>query len=580
MLSENDAKVLKAISEGDSDPQIIADKLGMKVEAVRASADALGEQGMIRVTKSVDENEKIKLTDEGSKYANEGLPETNLLKSLGSGKPISELKDPGLKIGLGWLRKKNLATIQGGMIRPLASANIGLDEVMLQELHSGEKSRAELQKKILDHHKSLIDPKDLDHLKSLIDTTDQGHLKSLIGTKDLEHLKSLINTTDVEHLKSLIDPKSLDHLKSLVDPKSLDHLRNLVDLKDLADFKSRGLVDFSKSKKKWRYDITEVGKNYASYGMDMILIHEMPPLTPDLIKNGQFSERDGVLFMDYHGSTYRARPYDVTLPADRIIPGKKHPYQRLIDFMRAIMLEMGFVEIKGQIVQSSFWNFDALFQPQDHPAREMQDTFYLDSQADIPDYTRVKEMHECGGSGSAGWGGCWKPEVARQEVLRTHTTGVTIKYLAEHPEPPVKAFGIDRVYRREAIDATHTPEFEQLEGIVMDRDVTFSHLLGILKEFYAKMGFEEVRFRPGYFPYTEPSVEPEVFIDGLGWVELGGAGVFRKEVTAPFGIEYPVLAWGLGVSRVAMLKLGLKDLRLLYQSDIEWLRETPVCVKL
>jgi phenylalanyl-tRNA synthetase alpha chain len=275
------------------------------------------------------------------------------------------------------------------------------------------------------------------------------------------------------------------------------------------------------------------------------------------------------------------RPYDVTLAADKIYPGKRHPYQRLIDFMREIMLEMGFVEIKGQIVQSSFWNFDALFQPQDHPAREMQDTFYLDSRAEIPDYSRVKEMHECGrGAESTGWGGVWRPEVACQEVLRTHTTGVTIKYLADHPEPPVKAFGIDRVYRREAIDATHTPEFEQLEGIVMDRNVTFCHLLGILKEFYAKMGFEEVRFRPGYFPYTEPSVEPEVFIDGLGWVELGGAGVFRKEVTAPFGIEHPVLAWGLGVSRVAMLRLGLKDLRLLYQSDLEWLRQTPVSIKL
>jgi len=239
------------------------------------------------------------------------------------------------------------------------------------------------------------------------------------------------------------------------------------------------------------------------------------------------------------------------------------------------------VEIKGQIIQSSFWNFDALFQPQDHPAREMQDTFYLDSKAQIPDFARVKEMHECGGAvGSTGWGGCWSAEVAKQEVLRTHTTAVTIKYLADHPEPPVKAFGIDRVYRREAIDATHTPEFEQLEGVVMDEGVTFRHLLGVLKEFYAKMGFEEVRFRPGYFPYTEPSVEPEVFIDGLGWVELGGAGVFRREVTAPFGIEHPVLAWGLGVSRVAMLKLGLKDLRLLYQSDMEWLRQTPVSIKM
>jgi phenylalanyl-tRNA synthetase alpha chain len=162
-------------------------------------------------------------------------------------------------------------------------------------------------------------------------------------------------------------------------------------------------------------------------------------------------------------------------------------------------------------------------------------------------------------------------------VLRTHTTSVTIKHLADHPEPPVKAFCIDRAYRRETIDPTHTPEFEQLEGVVMDKDMSFADLLGLLAEFYHRMGFEEIRFRPGYFPYTEPSVEPEVYVEGLGWVELGGAGVFRKEVTEPFGIKEPVLAWGLGVSRLAMLKLGLKDLRLLYQSDIDWLRKGEVC---
>jgi phenylalanyl-tRNA synthetase alpha chain len=501
MLSENDVKVLKAISEKDSDPKSIAEKLGIKEEAVRASADALSEQSLVNVTKSVEEI--FSLTEEGRKYAHEGLPERNLLQSLGSGKPMSELKDPTHKIGLGWLRKKGWATIQGGEIKPMGSAPRGKDEeILLTLLFTKPTSSADLDKK------------------------------------------------------------------------------------GLADLKSRGLVS-SRRFKEWRYEITEDGisrikgtERTLSVGITAAIAQGITQISSDLIKNGEWGKELTDNWVKLDGKQYTARPYDVSLAADRIIPGKKHPYQRLIDFMRAIMLEMGFVEIKGQIVQSSFWNFDALFQPQDHPAREMQDTFYLDSQADIPDYTRVKEMHECGGSGSAGWGGCWKPEVARQEVLRTHTTGVTIKYLAEHPEPPVKAFGIDRVYRREAIDATHTPEFEQLEGIVMDRDVTFSHLLGILKEFYAKMGFEEVRFRPGYFPYTEPSVEPEVFIEGLGWVELGGAGVFRKEVTAPFGIEHPVLAWGLGVSRVAMLKLGLKDLRLLYQSDIEWLRETPVCVKL
>ncbi len=496
MLSEMDIKVLKAISDGDSNPQTIAEKLGMKVEAVRASADALSEQGLVNVTKSVDE--VFSLTDEGRKYAQEGLPERRLLQSIGTGKPMSELKDPSLKIGLGWLRKKGWAVIQGGEIKSIGTAQKGKDEEALEVLLQGPKA----------------------------------------------------------------EPK--------------------LDGKALADLRSRGLVK-SNTSKSWQYEITDKGQSLfkeeraASHGMGAALVLEMPPLTSDMIKNGGWAEKEDGLYLKYKGATYRPRPYDVSLAADRIYPGKRHPYQRLIDRMRAIMLEMGFTEIKGEIVQSSFWNFDALFQPQDHPAREMQDTFYLDTRAEIPDFSKVKEMHECGGAGgSTGWGGCWSPEIAEQEVLRTHTTAVTIKYLADHPQPPVKAFGIDRVYRREAIDATHTPEFEQLEGVIMDEGVTFRHLLGVLKEFYAKMGFHEVRFRPGYFPYTEPSVEPEVFIDGLGWVELGGAGVFRKEVTAPFGIEHPVLAWGLGVSRVAMLKLGLKDLRELYQPDIQWLRETPV----
>jgi phenylalanyl-tRNA synthetase alpha chain len=241
---------------------------------------------------------------------------------------------------------------------------------------------------------------------------------------------------------------------------------------------------------------------------------------------------------------------------------------------------MGFTEIKGEAVQSSFWNFDSLFQPQDHPAREMQDTFHLSSTSELPvEYKdKVCAAHENGGeTGSNGWGGKWSEEIACKNVLRTHTTALTIKYLADNPDAPVKAFSIDRAYRRETIDPTHTPEFEQLEGVVMDKDMSFSNLLGCLSEFYHRMGFEDVRFRPGYFPYTEPSVEPEVYVDGLGWVELGGAGVFRKEVTAPLGIKYPVLAWGLGVSRLAMLKLGLKDLRQLYHSDIDWLRKSEVC---
>lgn len=311
--------------------------------------------------------------------------------------------------------------------------------------------------------------------------------------------------------------------------------------------------------------ITDAGNTLATQGL--VLEEEIAQLTSELLKSGAWKEK-------------KFRPYRLDITPKPLYGAKIHPYRRLIEQMRQIFLEMGFSEIKGGIIQSSFWNFDALFQPQDHPARDMQDTFHLGSTCQLPTeyFEEVAAMHEHGGEiDSCGWGGTWDKELARRNVLRTHTTSVTVKYLADHPKSPVKAFCIDRAYRRETIDPTHTPEFEQLEGVVMDKDMSFADLLGLLAEFYHRMGFEEVRFRPGYFPYTEPSVEPEVYVDGLGWVELGGAGVFRKEVTEPLGIKDPVLAWGLGVSRLAMLKLGLKDLRLLYQSDIDWLRKSEVC---
>jgi phenylalanyl-tRNA synthetase alpha chain len=309
--------------------------------------------------------------------------------------------------------------------------------------------------------------------------------------------------------------------------------------------------------------LTPAGAALAAQGFN--LTEEIGTLTRDQILSGAWKNAN-------------LRKYDIHKLPKTVYPGKSHPYQRLIDEMRQILLEMGFTEMHGGIVQSAFWNFDALFQPQDHPAREMQDTFYLKEEAPLPEgWELLRDMHEHGGeTSSTGWGGKWNPNKAKQCVLRTHTTSLSIQYLVNHPEPPVKAFCIGRVYRREAIDPTHTPEFEQLEGIVMDKDVTFRHLLGFLKEFYQRMGFEDVRFRPGFFPYTEPSVEPEIYVDGLGWVEMGGAGVFRQEVTAPWGVTYPVLAWGLGVSRVAMFRLGLKDLRQLYQSDLEWIRNSPV----
>jgi phenylalanyl-tRNA synthetase alpha chain len=323
----------------------------------------------------------------------------------------------------------------------------------------------------------------------------------------------------------------------------------------------RGLLQETE-KVQYTISITEAGTLKVKKGLD--LRGETGTLTREQIISGEWKNAN-------------LRRYDVTKLPKKAYPGKVHPYQRIIAEMREILLDMGFTELYGSIVQQSYWNFDALFQPQDHPAREMQDTFYLNETLPLPpEYEKVKDMHlSGGGTSSTGWGGVWKEEKAEQCVLRTHTTCLSIQHLAQNRDPPIKAFAVGRVYRRETIDNTHLAEFEQLEGIVMDEGVTFGNLLGILREFYHRMGFTGVRFKPSYYPYTEPSLDAEVYVDGIGWIEMGGAGVFREEVTAPFGIKYPVLAWGLGVSRIAMLRLGLKDLRQLHHSDVAFLRETP-----
>ena len=241
---------------------------------------------------------------------------------------------------------------------------------------------------------------------------------------------------------------------------------------------------------------------------------------------------------------------------------------------------MGFSELVDDYVQTAGWNMDALFIPQDHPAREMQDTFYLDDpkslELDSELIQKWKEIHEHGGdTGSMGWSGSFSEEVSKRGLLRTHTTVNTIQHLARHPNESCRVFSVDRVFRKEAIDSTHLPEFHQIEGIIMEPGANLQMLVTTLKTFYTKMGYPEVRVRPAYFPYTEPSLEVEVKWKGK-WLELGGAGIFRPEVTEPLGITSPVCAWGMGLERLAMLVLGLDDIRQLYISDLEWLRNQPL----
>jgi phenylalanyl-tRNA synthetase alpha chain len=276
------------------------------------------------------------------------------------------------------------------------------------------------------------------------------------------------------------------------------------------------------------------------------------------------------------------RKYDLNAQVPTVFGGRLHPLTIAKNKIRDIFLEFSFEEAEGPLVESTFWNFDALFQPQDHPARDLADTFYLKNpkQSKLPDkkiVAEVKKSHEQGTRGSTGWGYDWKEAVSKQPILRTHCTAVSARRLTQI-EPPAKIFSIGRTFRNETLDYKHLPEFTQIDGIVADENVTFKDLLGYLKEFFYRMGFEKIRFRPAYFPYTEMSTEIEVWLeDRKEWIELGGSGIFRPEVCEPLGINVPVLAWGLSLERPIVMRLGLKDIRsFYYRNDLKWLREVPM----
>jgi len=311
--------------------------------------------------------------------------------------------------------------------------------------------------------------------------------------------------------------------------------------------------------------LTDTGKQVLDRGLEVR--EEVAQLSPQMLRTGRWREVD-------------LRPYDVNAYAPASHGGKPHPVREVLERVRHVFKQMGFTEISGDFVQSAFWNMDALFTPQDHPARDLQDTLYLGSEwePNVSDdlIDRVRRVHVDGGdTGSRGWGGEFSLEETRRMLLRTHTTSMTIQYLAEHPSEPCKIFSLGRVFRREAIDFSHLAEFYQVEGIVMEPGASFAMLVGVMREFYQRLGFEDIRIRPGYFPYTEPSMEVEVLM-GDKWLEMGGSGVFRPEVTAPIGVKDPVLAWGQGLERIAMILYGIDDIRQLYEADLDWLRNRPM----
>jgi phenylalanyl-tRNA synthetase alpha chain len=480
-------KVLLALEGGDSaSPIDIAVATGLDKNAVMRSLDWLSSKGLVSIKESFEEY--LSLGKEGMEYVKKGLPERRVAELLVSGgKRIDELRkmmDPQtVSIAIGWLKKKEMVTIEDGMLKLIGKGKISTpDERLLQALKKGKTNRSQLNPEL------------------------NKQVDSLLSRKDVIQL----------------DEKVVR-----------------------------------------RISLTNKGKKLLKDGIE--IKEGMGQLTHEIIKEWAWK-----------GGTFRR--YDVKAQVSPALPAKLHPLSRMIEEIAEIFTSMGFREIEGPLVESCFWNFDALFVPQDHPAREMQDTFYLEKPkvAKLPNINltrQVSQVHEDGGNtNSNGWGYRWDKERASNTLLRTHTTSTTIRHLAKNEALPIKVYSIGRVFRKERISFKHLPEFHQIEGIVVG-DVNFNNLLGVLKEFYARMGFDRIRFRPAYFPYTEPSLEVEVFFDKKNsWIELGGAGIFRPEVYLPLGIKHPVLAWGLGLERLAMLRLDLTDIRAFYRSDIDWLR--------
>ncbi|MEM4347116.1 MAG: phenylalanine--tRNA ligase subunit alpha [Candidatus Altiarchaeota archaeon] len=478
-LHPHEIKILSVL-KGRLTPKEISERAEIPVDAVMRALSWLFSKDLVQLEEKIQK--EISIADEGKIYLKKGLPERQIIEFVKNNKKISEVEKKFGKeitsIGISWLKRKNLAKIENGIIKIISSEKTS-DEKLLELLE---------KKKILKFEELN------DELKQAVEF--------------LKKRQDIIKISERRILYAIPTKKGL-----------------------------------------------ELSEKEFSFGISQ--------LTPELLKTGRWKGE-------------KFREYDVNIFVFPEYPAKKHPLTLMIEKIREIFITLGFNEISGSLVESAFWNFDALFQPQDHPAREMQDTFYLKTPKEIKiDFwdklkNAVRDAHE------KSWKYSWNEEIAKKTLLRTHTTSVTAHYLStlRREDLPKKVFCIGKTFRNEALDYKHLPEFYQVDGIIVDENANFRNLLGILKRFYDELGFK-VRFRPGYFPYTEPSLECEIYLENKKeWIELGGAGIFRPEmVNALLGFDCPVLAWGLGLERLIMLSLNMEDIRDIYISDIKWLRE-------
>jgi phenylalanyl-tRNA synthetase alpha chain len=292
---------------------------------------------------------------------------------------------------------------------------------------------------------------------------------------------------------------------------------------------------------------------------------EIGQITPEILRSGEWKNAS-------------FRSYNINTPPQRVLLGRKNPYVEFLEGLKDKLNSLGFEEFDGPLLETEFWNCDALFMPQFHAARDIHDVYYVKNPThakaiEQPYLDQVAACHENGwDTGSLGWRYPFDRDFTRRLILRSQGTVLSAKTLPK-AKVPGRYFGVVRCFRYDKVDATHLADFYQTEGIALGEKVDLKTLLGLLKMFAVEVaGAQEYKFVPGYFPFTEPSVEIHIRHPKLGWFELGGSGIFRPEVTKPLGIDVPVAAWGLGIDRMALVALGLNDLRDLFTPDIEQVR--------
>jgi phenylalanyl-tRNA synthetase alpha chain len=457
----------------------------------------------------------------------------------------------------------------------------------------------DIEKKIIDSlkKKSEQTPEQLLESTELsIDQIRRGiewlRLKDLAQVKESSKVEISLGQNGIDALKNgLPERKLMDLIKDK--PKTFDEIRTVLSGAGfnaaIANAKKNGWVKIDKTESGSRISIKEksvetpeeklisfIGnKSIAEEQIENKLALKFLLQRPDyIIENTEKSKTVSLTekASKIDSTLSDSGAIDVEADVPPVFVARTHPLKDTIDEIREIFVKLGFSEIEGNLTQSSFWNFDALFTPQDHPARELQDTFYLENiKSEKP--ATPKQIKRVSTSHSQNWGYNWKISESQKMVLRTHTTCVTIKYLAEKKPDEARVFSLGRVFRNEKVSYKHLVEFNQIEGIVIGNNTTLRDLMGIQKEFYKQLGLTKIKFWPTFFPYTEPSLQTMVYNEKVGkWIELFGMGIFRPEVTKPLGIDKPVLAWGGGIERIAMLKYELDDVREFYNNNLNWLR--------